>query len=270
MTRRNNPELNDEREPIDKIKASIDLKKKTIRRNKRKRRLIKMLQFLIVIGVLIGIYYFDKSDASRVHNVRVNGNVILSDAEIKDALNIHENQRIYLTFKPFINHKGKKVKGIDNIDANVYYRQGIINLNVTEKKAVGYTLEPSIRIYFEDGFYKELETLNSSVIERLPLLVGFTEESISESLLSALATIDDGSMASVSEIHFEPTKVEPDYMRIVMNNDYFVFTNVETLPQLNKYATIISGADSNARCIEFIEYGPTEETQSAVVKACGS
>ncbi|AZK44293.1 cell division protein DivIB [Erysipelothrix piscisicarius] len=270
MTRRNNPELNDEREPIDKIKASIDLKKKTIRRNKRKRRLIKSIQILVVIGALLGIYYFDKSDASRIHNVRVNGNVILSDDEIKDALNIHENQRIYLTFRLFINQKGKKVKGIDNVDANVYYRQGIVNLNVTEKKAVGYTLEPTIRIYFEDGYYKEFESIDPATVERLPLLVGFTEESMTESLLAALATIDDGSMASVSEIHFEPTKVEPDYMRIVMNNDYFVFTNVETLPQLNKYATIISGADPNARCIEFIEYGPTEETQSAVVKACGS
>lgn len=270
MTRRTNPELNDEREPIDKIKATIDQKKKTIRRKKRRRIAFRVVQLMVVVGIVIGIYFFDKSDASRIQQVRVNGNVVLTDDEIKESLKVHENQRIYLTYKGILNQKGKSVKGLDTVDTHVYYRQGIVNLNVTEKKAVGYTLEPSIRVYFEDGYYKEFETVEPTVIERLPLLVGFNDDSITEALLTALATIEDGSMASVSEIHFEPTKVEPDYMRIVMNNDYFVFTNVETLPQLNKYATIISGADPSARCIEFIEYGPTEETQSAVVKACGS
>ena len=57
-------------------------------------------------------------------------------------------------------------------------------------------------------------------------------------------------------------------MKMVMNDNYFVYISIETLPMLGSYATLINGADEGNRCIDMIEYGPSEETTTAIVRKC--
>ena len=57
-------------------------------------------------------------------------------------------------------------------------------------------------------------------------------------------------------------------MKMVMNDEYFVYLSIETLPMLSQYATLVNGANENNKCIDMIEYGPTDQQQTAIVRRC--
>ena len=265
--RRSVRELENESHTINKISDDIKLKKKIKKRRRRARIMKRLALFLLLVIIGLSVYLFDQSKYSRIQVLKVSGNSIISDEEVMDLLSLKEQDRL---LSSYFKRKGdlKRHPLVDDIKINVYLRQGYVNVDVAEKTPLAYTNQETALLYFDNAYALEISETNIHAITGLPLLINFKEEYISENLLKGLKNLDESVLLAISEIHHEPKELDEFAMKMVMNDNYFVYTSIETLPMLGSYATLINGADEGNRCIDMIEYGPSEETTTAIVRKC--
>lgn len=259
------PELNDGTESLTKIRQDLNHQKKNERRKRRKRmwRRFKIMLFIALIGY--GIYQYDNADISRIQQIRVQGNSAYSTSELEDLLDLHPGDRIYLKIAPLVEGKLHGIDGIASVDVKVYYTKGLVTVSVSEVPLIGYRLEPRPQLIFSDGKLKEFDPASSSIMLGLPLFSGFTEETLPAGLAEAMAKVDEASFMAISEVHLEPTTYDQTSLRLIMDNNYFVYSSIQTLPLLNNYATIVNEADPDKRCIYMLA---ESQTPIAVVRAC--
>lgn len=263
---RRKTEQSDHNESYNQIKKDLEEKKRLERKRKRKRRTMKVFRILLLILLIVAWYLFDKSEYSRIKQVKINGTNVVPQQEVAESLGIYEGDRIYTKLAPLLERKGKKIPGVESLDASLYYSKGIVSINVHEVTAVGYQRDP-LRVLMSDGTKRDVGD-NSSIIVGLPVFEGFSDESLTKELLENFGKVGDATLNAISEVHLQPTKFDETAMMIVLNNEYRAYSGVNTLPLLKDYATIISKADPNNRCLYFSEYGPNDETQTVTTREC--
>ena len=253
---------------IDHIKDSIEKRKKMIRRKKRGRFFRRLIKVTIVILLICGIILIDRSEYSRFRNIRIVGNELISDKEIEEKLGVNIGDRMIFARKNQIQKRLQSIVGLDTSVATIYYKQGILNLVVKEKSKVGYVKSETLEVLFEDGSRRSVSANTLKSINGLPLFVGFDEEKLSINLLKAFAELNPEILLTISEVHLAPESYDEMSLKLVMNNNYLVFSSISALPLLRSYASIIDRADPENRCIYLLEYGPTSESQIATAKRC--
>lgn len=259
--------LNDEDYAAKQVSEDRIARRKHERKMRRRRLVSKLIKVSLVVLLVFVVYKLDKSAMSRVSSIKISGNSIISNEEILQGLNIAEGDRLLFTHAFFKERKAKNIPGLESIDVNVYYTKGYVSLDVKEVTAVGYTTEP-LRLYYEDGSFKDLSQDQSNLLLGLPLLVGFSDETITPKMLNYLGALDSESFSSISEIHLNPQSYDPLAMKLYMSEHYLVYVNIETLPMMYMYATLLSGADEGKNCIDLNEYGPDDESVIANIRAC--
>ena len=266
--RRKQSVLNEENHAMEKINQDIKLKKKHQRRIKRNRFIWNFFKVSLVILLIFGIYAFDASNTSRIRTLEISGNTTLSDQEIMDALKIEKGDRLAFTHSFVKESKAKKNPGLESIDVNVYYTKGYVSVDVHEVPAVAYQSEGGLKLYYADGYSKDLDENQSNLVLGLPILVGYTEDTISKMMLQYLGELVFEAFSAISEIHHNPQTYDPLAMKLYMNDQYLVYANVETLPMMYMYATLLSSASDGNKCIELNEYGPDEDSSTVTIRAC--
>ncbi|QIK70090.1 FtsQ-type POTRA domain-containing protein [Erysipelothrix sp. HDW6C] len=253
---------------IEKIKESISKKKRAERKRRNKRLRSRIYKIALLVLLLTGIYFLDKSEYSRVRQIKVEGNTILTDGEILEALKIEPGSRM-ITKLPFtLNGKAKSIPGVASLDTKIYYTQGIVTIHVVEETPVGYIKGETIQVLFANGERRNLNGASMDAITGLPVFVGFNDETLSDKLLMRFGELDSSVILAISEVHSQPDKYDPTAMKLTMNNNFFVYTGMETLPLMRSYATIIKQADPKNKCIYMNDYGPSEGTSAVNAKPC--
>lgn len=253
---------------MDHIKESIKNRKRKIRRKKRARFLRRLFKLVAVISLFVGLFLLDKSEYSRLRDIRIVGNELISKQEILDELNIKSGDRMITNSENKIEKRLQNIVGLDTIDATIYYKQGILNLKVSEKPKVGFIQSEKLEVLYSDGSRRQVSENTLKSINGLPLFVGFTDEQLSKDLLNAFSELNPEILLTISEVHIAPESYDKMNMKLVMNNNYLVFSSISALPLLRSYASIIDRAEPDNRCIYLLEYGPTSESQIATAKRC--
>ncbi|CAM4187851.1 cell division protein FtsQ/DivIB [Erysipelothrix aquatica] len=255
---------------LKKIKADLEHKKRVEKKRKRKRFMSRFFRLCIVLAIVAGIYVFDQSQYSRIREIRIEGNHVVSEMEIREAMGINEGDRMILKLPFLVDRKTSSIPGVDNTSSKMYYTQGILTINVTEDAAIGYepTGNSNFRILFSNGAVKEISKDSLSAILGLPVFVGFDENTLSKQLLNAFGALDPGILNAISEVHIGQVQYDPSVMTLVMNNNYTVFIKTETLPQMKSYASIVSANQTDDRCIIINEHGPTSDSAIASIVPC--
>lgn len=253
---------------IDHIKESIEARKKKMRRIKRRKFLRKLVKVICVVAIVTLIVMFDRSEYSRFRDIRVVGNELISTQEIMEKLDLNVGDRMVFNGEKRIEKRLHDIEGLDTIDATIYYKQGILNVKVKEHAKIGYVRNETLEVLYADGSRRSVskETLRS--INGLPLFVGFEDDKITPDLLKGFSELNSEILLTISEVHRSPESYDEFNMKLVMNNNYFVYTGISALPLLRSYASIIDRADPENRCIYLLEYGPTSESQIATAKRC--
>ena len=257
-------ELKNENDSVKKIRKDLEARKKRARRRRRKIILIRLLLVVFLVGIIYGLYQFDQSQYSRVEHIVVKGNDILSDELVKETVNIKEKDRLYLMSAHAMERKLTSHSLIEKAHVKVSRKQRLVLIAIDEKRALA---QDQTYTYFKDEIKVENGQLDNALLS-IPQLMNVDNEEILKKLLGNLVKVDQASLLAVSEIYHKPTDLDAEYLELVMNQGYFVYTSINTLPLLNNYATIISGADPKNRCIYILEYGPTEDTHVATAKPC--
>lgn len=260
--------LNEESDSFDKIKEDINKRKKLERKIKRRRVLRRFLKLVALFCFFFLIMKYDQWEGSRVQNVLVSGNDLLTSEEVKKIAKIQDNDRLALTFKPLIKKRVLDNPFIKSAEIELLRGQGTVLIHVVEENPIAYEVFDGINIYFENAEKMPIELDKIHGIEGLVLLSNIEDEELKKALALQLGSLNEGSALAISEIIHKGEKHDEDALLLIMNHGYYVYSNVETLPLLDNYATIISGANPENKCIHLLEYGPTEDTQVAMVKPC--
>lgn len=257
-------ELKQENDSVKKIKQDLESRKKRARRRKRKRLFKRIFILLFFAAFIYGLYQFDQSNYSRLETLVTKGNNVLSVEEIESQANLKINDRIYPLLSKNLERKIQSHDLIEKAHVTISRRKQTVMIAVEEKRPLAH--DDSL-LYFTDELSVD-KAKNEALSDALPRLMNIADEEILKSLLKNLAKVDEASLLAVSEIYHKPNDLDKEYLELVMNQGYFVYTSINTLPLLNNYATIISGADPKNRCIYILEYGPTEDTHVATAKPC--
>lgn len=255
-------------DPVEKIKSQIESEKKIIRKRIRKRKFKRLVKVFIIILIGVFVYWFDQSPYSRIRTINVKGNVHIPDEVIIEKSKLKENDRLIkaLGYKIF---QKNKVPGVENVSVKLYYTKGQITLSVKEYMVVGYLEGP--KLLFSNNDLVDVKGVNDNYI---PKLVGIDKKTIKNfpEFSDKLSRMDESSLNSISEIHRIDEPLEEIYFKLIMNNGYFVFTNLDNLLLMDYYSEIVSGIQKgnkpDNRCIYFLDHGHTPDNQSAVAKPC--
>ena len=268
MNKRRPVQLDQDNELLQGVNREFKENKRQIRRRKRRKRL-KQLSILLMIGLVVyGCYLFDQSDHSRISTIKIAGNEFYQDEEILAAAKLQQGSPMISNLPIFVKQRVQKLPLVEKASVNVYYNKGYLSIDIQEVPAVAYSKNDVIQFYFKNGMVKDANADTFDMIAHLPLLSGFAEEALSPKLFQQLGSLPEDVFLAISEIYHIPKELDPTAMKMAMNDEYFVYLSIETLPMLKQYATLVNGADEFNKCIDMIEYGPTEESQTAILRRC--
>ncbi len=270
MSSRRRRTKDDDVTQIQYIQKRLDAEKRIKRRIKRKRLLKRLSRLVIIILVIVGLYLFDQSKYSRVRSIEVEGNNVLSETVLLESLDLKENDRLLKAFFKKLTLKSK-IPGVAKQSLKLYYTKGLINLTVEEYPVVAMLSDAPKRYLLSDNHVLES---NENLDNPVPILKKFNTEIFEKypEFSEKLSKIDQSSFNSISEIELVDEPLEKIYFKFTMNHGYFVFTNLDNLLLMDYYPDIVSGIQKgdkkDNRCIYFLDYGHTDENQSAVAKPC--
>lgn len=233
-----------------KVQSSVDLvfEKQKQATQKAKMRRFKRRLFLLTsslcILALIGLYFF--SDISKVRKITISGNHYLSSEYIQKLSGINEESRYLLVFEPFSKTSLKKDPLIQ--DAQIkHLGNGIIQIIVTEEKAIGYRYTKQPEIILANNTIVKMEDQYAEVLAYLPLIVGFEKEEELTKLIRAFELVEMNTIGMISEIHPFQESYDSNKIRFIMRDGKRVFSGFFTLEILNSYPDY--GSISINRCI---------------------
>ena len=268
MTRRRNQ--SDNVDLVEKIQNNIKKERREKKRRMRLKFFKRLFTLLLIVSVGIGLFFFDQSEYSRIREIEVKGNQYIPTETLLSQIAINENDGlIYGTYYKLFNRD--TIPGVANKSLKLYYTKGLISLTVQEFPVVGYMNTPSTTLLFSDNALIENDSYRTGSV---PKLVGFDAITLQNnpSFADKLMKMDASSFNSISEIHLIEEPLEDIYFKLIMNNGYFVFTNLDNILLMDYYSDIVSGIQTGSkpdnRCIFFLDYGHTPDSQSAVSRPC--
>ncbi|MBR2577818.1 MAG: FtsQ-type POTRA domain-containing protein, partial [Erysipelotrichaceae bacterium] len=170
------------------------------------------------------------------------GNIYLSDKDIIELSGISEDDKYLLVFPKAKERKLLKSPYIEEATVRLLDDR-LIQISVKEVKQVAYLYEDGeSRILLINGERIKLDSDNSYLIEKLPLLEGYDKEQISE-ILRGFKLIEYGTINEISEIHRYPFSYDANMMEVIMRDGNFCFVSWTGLSMLDEYYRIVSGLD---------------------------
>lgn len=208
---------------------------------KRKLSLKKVLLFLIVVFLLYSIGL--KMVSSRIKNIYVLNNEIVSDKEILEDLEIIDYPSFYDGIvgikKKLDNPYIKKVEVRRKIGNRLY-------LNVIEYKPL---------VIYEDKVLLENGSLleNNYNIDYIPFLVNDISL-VYDDFVTSFSNLDRSILYRISEVKYSPTEVDSERFLLYMVDGNNVYITLGKINKLNKYDIILQKM-GNSKGIVYLDSG---------------
>ena len=199
---------------------------------KKKRRKIKYKNvtfLLFIVFILLGICLFITT--SKVKNIYIIGNSILTDQQIIDEAGLRKYPKIITLNKRKIVKKIEKNVYIKS--ANIKYSNLMreVNIEIKENKPLLYYQYEDVYLLSDASRVKEQYAL--------PVLINQTPEDILEKLLDKLYSLDEEIIGRISEIKYSPTDVDDNLFELIMNDGNLVYINFNSFNKLSNYIDFI-------------------------------
>lgn len=192
--------------------------------------------------ILIIVFIF-LTDESKVFDVSIVGNYYLDDQEVLELSEINDNY--YLNIPLFIENNIKSHPLIEDAHVSLL-ENNIININIKEKKIVGYYLsdEGNFEVLTSSN---EAYTLNEDeiyIISNIPLIGKLDEDKIDKFCLK-LGELDSNIIKQISEINLYPFSYDPNMYEFVMNDGNYCFVSLNDIDKIYEYYSISYNIDQD-------------------------
>lgn len=193
----------------------------------KKFSLVKLVLVLLIMYIIGFLGY--KVAISRITNIYIKNNNILTDQEVIDASGLRNYPSFILTTNYSIKNKllkndlVKKVKVKKGLWGKVY-------IDIEEYKPL---------FIYEDKVI--LDNKNEVDLDiSLPILVNKVDDDILDKLISKYESINDEIKLMISEIKYDPNDIDKERFLFTMSDGNYVYITLYKLSSIDEYLKITS------------------------------
>ena len=193
----------------------------------KKFSLVKLVLVLLIMYIIGFLCY--KVAISRITNIYIKNNNILTDQEVIDASGLRNYPSFILTTNYSIKNKllkndlVKKVKVKKGLWGKVY-------IDIEEYKLL---------FIYEDKVI--LDNKNEVDLDiSLPILVNKVDDDILDKLISKYESINDEIKLMISEIKYDPNDIDKERFLFTMSDGNYVYITLYKLSSIDEYLKITS------------------------------
>ena len=228
---------------------------------KRKSIFKRVLLISFICLIISAIAYF-LSDISNVKTIEVSGNVYIKDEDIIALSELSNDSKYLLSFTNSIEDKITSHELIKSCTVEKL-EDRLLKINVVEKKIIGYAYENNENVLIlDDDSRMALDKSNLYLIEKVPLIEGFSKEDI-VLIIKELDDVDYKMINEISEIHCFPV-LKYQNVELIMRDGNYIFTSAYGLNLLNKYYDIDSSVSTQRNNCYYFE----DISGNAYMSAC--
>ena len=188
---------------------------------------VKLVLVLLIMYIIAFLCY--KVAISRITNIYIKNNNILTDQEVIDASGLRNYPSFILTTNYSIKNKllkndlVKKVKVKKGLWGKVY-------IDIEEYKPL---------FIYEDKVI--LDNKNEVDLDiSLPILVNKVDDDILDKLISKYESINDEIKLMISEIKYDPNDIDKERFLFTMSDGNYVYITLYKLSSIDEYLKITS------------------------------
>lgn len=188
---------------------------------------VKLLLVLLIMYIIGFLCY--KVAISRITNIYIKNNNILTDQEVIDASGLRNYPSFILTTNYSIKNKllkndlVKKVKVKKGLWGKVY-------IDIEEYKPL---------FIYEDKVI--LDNKNEVDLDiSLPILVNKVDDDILDKLISKYESVNDEIKLMISEIRYDPNDIDKERFLFTMSDGNYVYITLYKLSSIDEYLKITS------------------------------
>lgn len=189
-------------------------------------KLIPIFVFLLSLVILyFAITYISDT---KIRNIYVYNNNILSDQEIIDLAGISDYPSFYKTLSKSIKNSIKK----NPIVKDVKVKKRLFNV-------LKIYIEEETPVFIQDNMIVLSSGAKVDLFAcKIPILSGLNEGDIYKKLISSLSKIDKKALRQMSQIIYSPSEYDKTRFLIYMDDGNHVYININKLENINYYDEI--------------------------------
>ena len=196
-----------------------------------RKRKIKKIVFIYIpffVIVILGIvFYF--GFGNNIKNIYIKGNIYLTDQEIIELAKLENYPNFYTTTSSSIKKRIKMNPYIKEVKVEKKFFL-VLKITIEEYKPL-FIKDENKTIVFEN---KE-EMIPKTDDITLPILVNHVPEEKYDLLVNRYARLGNEIIFKISEIKYDPNKIDEDRFLLYMNDENYVYVTLTKLELLNKY-----------------------------------
>lgn len=207
------------------------IKPKTKTKNKPKYK-VKYKNILLVLAIILIIFILGSLFFNiKIKNIYIKGNNILKDQEIIDLAGIRSYPKTF-------NHSTKTIE--KKLEKNIYIKDAkvkksdffkTVTIEIVENRPILYNLSTNKTVL------SSLDEVDK--IYKVPVLTNYLDNQILKDLVQELDKLDNDVLMRISEIKYVPTDVDKELFLLTMNDQNYVYININTIYKIDDYLNIL-------------------------------
>lgn len=226
-------------------------KLKKLRKRKTNRRLIFIISLFFLI--ILAVSYF-QSSLSKIASIKVDGNLLTSQADIIAQSGIEKGDSIW---------KAGMKRAEKRLESDPKIQQANLSISFPNKLTISVKEQQKLA-YLSKG-KKLFPVLNNGTVlkeaidgtpEQLPVLYDFKTGDELDQLMDSLEKLPGEIVNSISEIYYAPKKTDSLHIQLFMNDGFEVSATLKTFSEkIVYYPAIVSQLDPNIKGVIDLEVG---------------
>ena len=193
----------------------------------KKFSLVKLVLVLLIMYIIGFLCY--KVAISRITNIYIKNNNILTDQEVIDASGLRNYPSFILTTNYSIKNKLLK----NDLVKKVKIKKGLwgkVYIDIEEYKP--------LFIYEDKAILDNKNEVDLDI--SLPILVNKVDDDILDKLISKYESINDEIKLMISEIKYDPNDIDKERFLFTMSDGNYVYITLYKLSSIDEYLKITS------------------------------
>ena len=216
-----------------------------------KRRKIKVLNFLIVLLVLTGLFFGVYLILQiPIQNIVIKNTNYLNDDYILEKAKIKDYPEFFLTTSDSIRKKLKNSKYIKSV--KVKKKWGfILELDVLENKALFYDTNDNRYVLTDNVKVREDDISKSFVV---PRLLNYIPDKKYSKFVYNMNKVDKVILDKISDIEYQPNDYDKDRFLLYMDDGNMVYLTLTKFKMINHYNEVMMQLE-NHKGILYLDNG---------------
>ncbi len=205
----------------------------------KKKKRLKLIPFLLFIIVIAGIVFLiDVLLDTRIENIVIKGNKIVSDQQIIDEAGLSNYPSFYKTTSYSIKKALEKNSFIKNVKVKRSFYH-VLTIEVEEYKVL-LKKETNGKLVLEN--MSEVTT-DQEMPYTVPRLINEVPKAKYKELLKNLLKVKKNVRSSISEFYYDPNEFDKDRFLLYMDDGNSVYLTLTKFRMINYYNDVLPQLD---------------------------